>query len=101
MEIPSKDICVQVYFPQVTKNSQTNCQCVSSQFIASKTQETHSRGNTVNHDYFIIEANTTNPDQTAPKGGSLVRVHIVCYMYMYMDYQNTSADDKADHIYPE
>ena len=46
MEIPSKDICVQVYFPQVTKNSQTNCQCVSSQFIASKTQETHSRGNT-------------------------------------------------------
>ena len=30
----------------VTKNSQTNCQCVSSEFIASKTQETHSRGNT-------------------------------------------------------
>ena len=30
----------------VTKNAQTNCQCVSSQFIASKTQETHSRGNT-------------------------------------------------------
>ena len=27
------------------KNAQTNCQCVSSQFIASKTQETHSRGN--------------------------------------------------------
>ena len=45
-QIPSKDICVQVYFPQVTKNSQTNCQCVSSQSIASKTQETHSRGNT-------------------------------------------------------
>ena len=43
MEIPSKDFCVQVYFPQVTKNSQTNCQCISSQFIASKT---HSRGNT-------------------------------------------------------
>ena len=47
MEIPSKDICVQVYFPQVTKNAQTNCQCVSSQFIASKMQEPHSRGNTV------------------------------------------------------
>ena len=46
MEIPSKDICVQVYFPQVMKNTQTNCQCASSQFIASKTQETHSRGNT-------------------------------------------------------
>ena len=30
----------------VTKNAQTNCQCVSSQFIASKSQETHSRGNT-------------------------------------------------------
>ena len=76
MEIPSKDICAQVYFPHehylwkryhrpqitahkedgvlflppffvcVTKNAQTNCQCVSSHFIASKTQETHSRGNT-------------------------------------------------------
>ena len=33
----------------VTKNAQTNCQCVSSQFIASKTQETHSRGNTAYH----------------------------------------------------
>ena len=34
-------------FVCVTKNTQTNCQYVSSQFIASKTQETHSRGNTV------------------------------------------------------
>ena len=80
MEIPSKDICAQVYFPQekyllkyyhpgklgspqisaqkddsfvlaavfvcATKNAQTNCQCVSNQFIASKTQEAHSRENT-------------------------------------------------------
>ena len=29
-----------------TKNAQTACQCISSQFITSKTQETHSRGNT-------------------------------------------------------
>ena len=29
-----------------TKNAQTNCQCFSSQFIASKMLETHSRGNT-------------------------------------------------------
>ena len=81
MEIPRKDICAQVYFPQeiflkhyhrgklgspqisahkddslvlaavfvcVTKNAQTNCQCVSNQFIGSKTQEKHSRGNTAN-----------------------------------------------------
>ena len=27
------------------KSAQTNCQCVSSQFIASKTQERHSREN--------------------------------------------------------
>ena len=30
----------------VTKNAQTNCHCVSSQFFASKTQEMHFRGNT-------------------------------------------------------
>ena len=68
MGIPSEDICAQVYFRQesviiadkddrllcelllfvcVMKNAQTNCQCVSSQLIASKTQETHSCGNTV------------------------------------------------------
>ena len=74
-KIPSKDICAQVYLstgklflevnlksPQisahkdngflaavfvcVTKNAQTNCQCVSSQFITSKAQETDSCGNT-------------------------------------------------------
>ena len=33
-------------FGCVTKNAQTQCQCVGSKFIASKTQETHSRGNT-------------------------------------------------------
>ena len=33
-------------FVCVTKNAQTNCQCVSNQIIASKTQETHSRRNT-------------------------------------------------------
>ena len=29
-----------------TKNAQTQCQCIGSKFIAPKTQETHSRGNT-------------------------------------------------------
>ena len=38
-------------FVCVTKNAQANCQCVSSQFITSKMQETHSRGNTAVH-YF-------------------------------------------------
>ena len=33
---------------------------------------------------FIIEANTMNPDQTAPKGSSLITVHSVCSK----DYQN-------------
>ena len=42
-----KKMVLAAVFVCVTKNAQTNCQCVSSQFIASKTQETHSRGNTV------------------------------------------------------
>ena len=33
-------------FGCVTKNAQTQCQCVGSKFIASKKQETHSCGNT-------------------------------------------------------
>ena len=75
MEIPSKDICVQVYFPQVTKNSQTNCQCVSSQFIASKTQEMHSRGNTDNMqaNSMTIHIHVTDV--------SLRRIQVVCKSY--------------------
>ena len=38
----------------------------------------------------IMEANTMNPDQTAP--GSLIWVHIVCHK----DYLRTLADEIAD-----
>ena len=58
MEIPNKLICAQVYFALEDNNgdrildltaflnTQNNCQCISSQFIASETQERHSCGNT-------------------------------------------------------
>ena len=78
------DFVLAAVFVCVTKNAQTNCECVSSQFIASKTQETHSRGNTVYSRVlsanrflptrtevhfrldFILKVKTMNPDQTAP-----------------------------------
>ena len=41
-----------------------------------------------------LVANKMNPDQTAPKGSSLIWVHIFCNIC----YQTTSADEKADDI---
>ena len=41
------EFCSRSFFGCVTKNAQTQCQCVGSKFIASKMQETHSRRNTV------------------------------------------------------
>ena len=42
------------------------------------------------------EANTMNPDQTAPKGSSLIWVHSICII----GYQSTfaSSDKQADDI---
>ena len=40
----------------------------------------------------IMEANTVNPDQTAPKGSSLIWVHYVCNI----GYQSTQADVRVD-----
>ena len=37
---------------------------------------------------FFMEANNMNPDQTAPNGGSLIWVHIICntnYLRIYTD----------------
>ena len=44
--------------------------------------------------YFTMEANTINSDQTAPKGSSLIWVHIVCNI----DYQSTQTDERTDNI---
>ena len=42
---------------------------------------------------FIMEVNNMNPEETAPKGSSLLRVHSVCNV----GYQTTSSDEKADN----
>ena len=39
-----------------------------------------------------IEANSVDPEQTAPIGSSLIWVHTVCYR----GFLNISADEKAD-----
>ena len=44
--IKQRSFFLAAVFVCVRNNEQTNCQCVRNQFIASKTQETHSRGNT-------------------------------------------------------
>ena len=41
-----------------------------------------------------MEANTINSDQNAPKGSSLIWVHIVCSI----GYQSTQTDERADNI---
>ena len=40
---------------------------------------------------FIIEANTMNPDQTAPLGSSLIWVHSVCNV----GYESTQTDERS------
>ena len=42
---------------------------------------------------FIVEANTMNPDQTAPEGSSLIWIHIVCTIGFQSDYTDERADD--------
>ena len=42
---------------------------------------------------FVMEANTMNPDQTAPRGSSLNWVHIVCNI----GYLNTKADQRVNN----
>ena len=64
----------------VMKNAQTNCQCVSSQFIVSKTQETHSRGNTaIDHPKFVVSYQLEEPIRIQRVNYAGVRV---CVFYM-------------------
>ena len=42
-----------------------------------------------------MEANTIHPDQTAPKGISLILVHIVCNIGFLRTYADKRADDKS------
>ena len=44
---------------------------------------------------FIMEANTMNPDQTAPNGSSLIWVHIICSK----GYQSTQVYERTDTIF--
>ena len=52
------------FFVCVTQNTQSNsyCQYVGSQFIASKTQETHSHGNTDSQQFLILYIQTLHND---------------------------------------
>ena len=47
--------------------------------------------------YFITDANTMNPDQTAPKGSNLIWVHIVCNI----GHKNTKPEERADDDHHE